>query len=240
MAGGLALVVSVAVASRASAYVYWTDSPTNVIQRANNDGTSAITLIQGASKPTGIAVTPQYIFWANQGSGTIGRANIDGTDANPNFITGGDGVAGVAVQGNYVYWTNSGCGGECGIGRANLDGSAVNQNFIPLPLNSEENPGGLAVDANYLYVTFPYYANGPVARFPIAGGNVSGQILVTTYGFPLGIAVNSSSMYFSNFETGEIERANLDGTNLDTNFQGDAMVKDEGFGGIALDSTYIY
>ena len=82
------LASSLALASRADAYIYWTGS--NGIGRANLDGTGANpSFIPEASSPYGVAVDSAHVYWANfeTGTSTIGRANLDGTGANPSFIT---------------------------------------------------------------------------------------------------------------------------------------------------------
>jgi len=83
-------------------YVYWTDSKSNTIGRANLDGDPASvnqSFIHGANEPEGVAVYGQHIYWANAGEDTIGRANLDGDPAsvNQNFITGANGPFGAVV-----------------------------------------------------------------------------------------------------------------------------------------------
>jgi hypothetical protein len=92
------LALTLALASRAEAFVYWADG-TSTIGRANLDGTGAdINFIADAGEaPVGVAVDAAHVYWANQGmlldsvtTGTIGRANLDGTGADNRFITGAD------------------------------------------------------------------------------------------------------------------------------------------------------
>ena len=107
------LVLALALARDADAYIYWTNFitgtniTTDTIGRANLDGTGVNqSFISGASSPIGIAVDADHIYWANFATGTIGRANLDGTGVNQSFITGASGPRGVAVDASYVYWTN--------------------------------------------------------------------------------------------------------------------------------------
>jgi virginiamycin B lyase len=138
-------VATFALAAPADAFVYWANSGTNSIARANLDGTGADqSFITGANAPEGVAVDGAHIYWANRA--TIGRANLDGTGANQDFITGAPNPSGVAVDGAHVYWANS-QGGT--IGRANLDGTDVNQNFI----TGAYAPAGVAVDGAHVYWT---------------------------------------------------------------------------------------
>ena len=93
------LVLPLALAPRADAYVYWTDArPTDTIGRANLDGTGvdAGSSRRRRSSRAAIAVnnTHGYIYWVSANpcctsdpGGTIGRANLDGTGVDPDFIS---------------------------------------------------------------------------------------------------------------------------------------------------------
>ena len=100
------LASSLALASRADAYIYWTGN--NGIGRANLDGTGAISsFIPEPGSPGGVAVDGAHVYWANLETGTIGRANLDGTGVNPSFITAPiEGVSGVAVDAAHIYWVS--------------------------------------------------------------------------------------------------------------------------------------
>src|ERR687883_121650 len=92
------------LAAPADAFVYWANSGTNSIGRANVDGTGANqSFITGANAPDGVAVDAAHVYWANVNTGTIGRATLDGTGVNQNFITGANAPAGVAVDGAHLY-----------------------------------------------------------------------------------------------------------------------------------------
>jgi hypothetical protein len=108
-------------------------------------------------------------------------------------------------------------------------------------------PWWIAADSNYLYVTEPYYLNcnpychgGSIGRINLDGSNPN-FVFISTDGFPQGIAVNGSYLYWVDYSTGGseyIERANLDGSSVDTSFQQDLSNKNGG--GIALDGQYVY
>jgi virginiamycin B lyase len=122
-------VVSIALAARADAYVYWTHLDTESIGRANPDGTGINPnfIPAGSEFPGGVVVDSKYIYWVNADAQTIGRANLDGTGINQSFIATDFAPIDVAVDSQHIYWSNS---YENTIGRANVDGSAVNQGFI--------------------------------------------------------------------------------------------------------------
>ena len=127
-------------ATRASAYIYWTnyDGHHGRDRQPRRFGRQP-ELHQRRAQPLGVAVDANNSTGANTGPGTIGRANLDSSGVNQSFISGVSGPFGVAVDGGHVYWTNSGYGT---IGRANLDGSGANQSFI----TGTSIPYGVAVD----------------------------------------------------------------------------------------------
>ena len=123
-------VVSIALAARADAYVYWTHLDTESIGRANPDGTGVNPnfIPAGSEFPGGVAVDSTYIYWVNADAQTIGRANLDGTGINQSFIATDFAPIDVAVDGQHIYWSNS---NENTIGRANVQQvENVNQSFI--------------------------------------------------------------------------------------------------------------
>ena len=63
--------------------MYWTDSKTDKIQRANLDGSELEDVVTtGLDFPRGIAVDELNgkIYWTDKGTDTIQRANLDGSD----------------------------------------------------------------------------------------------------------------------------------------------------------------
>lgn len=141
--GGALLVafLTLALAPRADAYIYWANHDSNAIARANLDGSAPNqAFVAGASSPSGVAVDDAHIYWANEGTNSIGRANLDGSAPNPSFLLTQDNAWGIAVDSAHVYWSNYDA--FTSIGRANLDGSAPVTSFIPA-----YRPSGIAVDA---------------------------------------------------------------------------------------------
>ena len=93
VAGFLTLfVLTVALAPRAEAFVYWADLTAgneSTIGRANLDGTGADhRFITRTGDPSGVAVDAEYVYWSDSG-GTIGRADLDGTGVDRSFIAAG-------------------------------------------------------------------------------------------------------------------------------------------------------
>jgi hypothetical protein len=211
---GVLIVLALALASRAEAFVYWTNQGTvggpidSRIGRANNDGTAVNqSFITGSGPgPCLLAASPSNLFWTNQGDdfngNTLGRSNLDGTAVNPSFITTGTSPCGVAVDGTYFYWSN---GDDDSIGRANLDGSNPNPAFVP---DTGSYPCGIAVDGSHIY----WGGNGTVGRADLSGANANPDF-ITGLESPCGVAVDSSHVYWANdlASSTTIGRANLDG-----------------------------
>ena len=142
------LVLPLALAPRAEAYIYWTQPSVNGgIGRANLNGTGVNKgFINPGPGVADIAVNDTHIYWTYEGADMIGRANIDGTGVDPNFFRapgalfcyprpGGCAPVSLAVDSDHIYWTtlrgNPPTGGTIGgIGRAKLDGTGVDADFI--------------------------------------------------------------------------------------------------------------
>ena len=91
-------------------HVYWANTGTNAIGRADLDGNPASvnqSFIGGGSNVAGIAVDSSHIYWANRLANTIGRADLDGNPASvdQSFISGASSPVGVAVDSGHIYWT---------------------------------------------------------------------------------------------------------------------------------------
>jgi len=185
-----------------SSHVYWANFSTGTIGRADLNGQNVDqNFITGASFPHDVAVDSSHVYWANFSTGTIGRADLDGQNVDQNFITGAFFPRAVAVDAGHVYWTN-----DFGtIGRADLDGQNVNQNFISAGL-----PNGLAVDSAHLY-----WSNGlnTIGRADLDGQNVN-TAFISGAAEPAPVAVDSTSLYWGNLNTGTIGRADLNGQNV--------------------------
>src|ERR671932_420873 len=168
------------LAAPADAFVYWANSGTNSIGRANLDGTGADqSFITGANAPDGVAVDAAHIYWANRA--TIGRANLDGTGASQNFIPAALNPSGVAVLGAPVYGRTP----AAVVGRANLDGTGVNHSFIATASGA---PLGVAVDGAHVYWT--NFTTGTIGRANLDGTGVD-QSFITGASRPGGVAVDA-------------------------------------------------
>jgi virginiamycin B lyase len=234
-------VATLALAARADAFVYWTNSGSNFtgpIGRANLDGTGVNRSFIRADNAQGVAVDGAHIYWANldtYNGSSIGRANLDGTGVNQSFI--GFPVNSpqlMAVDSAHVYWADSFLNNNNQntgvISRANLDGSGAIQSFIVV---SGAVPDGVAVDAAHIYWT----SGNAIGRANLDGTGVN-QSFITGANGPWGVAVDGAHIYWVNTASGTIGRANLDGTGANQNFiAGNPANVPEG---VAVDGAHIY
>jgi hypothetical protein len=214
------------------------------IARAGTDGSSENLSFLPANA-AGIAVDNTYLYWADPTTGTIGRATLDGTtEVRANFIEGAGKPQGVAVDAGHIYWTNdaSGADGAGTIGRATLDGTTeVKADFI----TGASNPQGIAVDATHIYWANGGSANGTrgLGRADIDGSDADQSFAVNGEGNPadwdgIGLALDSTYIYFTSGSSGNIERIKLSEPKDFTSilFTGTA----DKFQGIAVNAGHIY
>ena len=128
----------------------------------------------------------------------------------------------------HLYWANF----AHSIGRANADGSGVNQKFITAAVA----PGWLAVGGEYIYWTD---AGGGIGRAKLNGSGAEPFIKTIRIGSLTvadGLAVDAKHIYWANFTSNTIGRANLDGSGVNERFITGAAAPR----GVAVDGTHIY
>ena len=200
--------IDASVVTTAHLYIYWTDSGTDKIQRANPDGSGVQDLVTGVNA-YGLAldVSNGKMYWTD--STKIQRANLDGTGVQ-DLVTGLDWLRGIAldVSNRKMYWIDWGTGKiQC----ANLDGSGV-QDLVTTGLRA---PQGLALDVSNRKMYWMDRATGTIQRANLDGTGV--QDLVTGLRDPAGLALDVSNrkMYWTDVDAGTIQRANLDGSGVE-------------------------
>ena len=191
--------------------MYWTDTGTGQIHRANLDGSGAENPVRGMVSPTDIAVdlTGGKMYWTDEGSGQIHRANLDGSNVEILIrrLASPTGIA-LDTADNKIYWTDTRMGA---IQRANLDGSGT-EHFIRRLVS----PTGIALDTAGNKVYWTDEGSGQIQRANLDGSNV--EILIRRLVSPTDIALDltDGKMYWTDTGTGQIHRANLDGSNIET------------------------
>ena len=196
--------------------IFWTDSDTERIQRANLDGSDVQDLgTQELRESNGIALDVEggKMYWTDSWTNKIQRANLDGSDVQDLVTQGLDAPSGIAldVAGGKMYWTDV---STDKIQRANLDGSDV-QDLVTQGLDV---PSGIALDVEGGKMYWTDSGTERIQRANLDGSDV--QDLVThTQGLesPSGIAldVEGGKMYWTDSWTNNIQRANLDGSNVE-------------------------
>jgi hypothetical protein len=221
------LILLLAFAPRAEAFVYWTSS--SHIGRAGLGGAG----VDESFAPIGgfgqVAVDGTHIYWSQ--SDAIGRAKIDGTDLTPSFITGLTDPRGLAVDAGRIYWASG--YGSGAIGRANIDGTGVQQSFIP-----GLNPHDVAVDANHIYWTESFLSGGFIGRALLNSGRVTRPFINVAPGNPISVAVDASHIYWTLLGPSGIGRANLTGSGVSQNFISVSAAHDPA--SLAVDPNHIY
>jgi len=110
----------------------------------------------------------------------------------------------------FVYWPND---STSTIGRANLDGSGVDNRFV----KTDVGPCDVATNGKYVY-----WSGGEgvsfVGRAKIATQAPEDHFIQTADDLACGVAVDDQHLYFNNYASGAIGRANLNGGNVDHTF----------------------
>ena len=194
--------------------IYWTDSGTDKIQRADLDGNNVEDLITtGLSIPRGIAldVPSSKMYWVDFGSNKIHRADLDGSNVEDLVTSGLSGLWGIALDPSdgKMYWVDS---ATDKIQRANLDGSNV-EDVISTGLGDLYN---IALDLYNGKVYWADYSYDKIQRANLDGSNLEDLVTVDLSG-PLGIALDPSGgkMYWTDYSSDKIQRANLDGSSVE-------------------------
>ena len=200
----LSLLALGALAPAASAEVYWVDSMTSSVGRANNNGGGAnqYWLSSPAQPGGGIVVTADHVYWTGWG-GEIWRANRNGT-GTVQIVAGAGNATSLATDGDYLYWTDPNADA---VGRAPIAGGTPDNAFIA----TGEAPEGVAVAGGHIYWT-----NGndnSIGRANLDGSGVSNSF-ITGLNAPRHLASDGTSLYWADFYGRRVGRANLDGTGV--------------------------
>ena len=168
--------------------MYWTDSGTEKIQRANLDGSNVEDLITtGLEEPFGIAldVGRGKMYWTDSGPAKIQRANLDGSNVEDLITTGLRQPVGIAldVGRGKMYWTDN---GTEKIQRANLGGGNIEDLVTGLG-----TPVGIALDVGRDKMYWVDQHTNKIQRANLDGSNVE-DLITTGLERPFGIALDTS------------------------------------------------
>ncbi len=199
--------------------MYWTDSGTRKVQRANLDGSNIEDLVTtGLITPRGIAVdlSGGKMYWTVMDTDKIQQANLDGSNIEDLITTGLSGPFGIALNpiDGKVYWTDL---YTKKIQRANLDGSGI-EDLVTTGLS---RPQGFALDPIGGKMYWTDTGTYKIQRANLNGSNIE-DLVTTGLTSPYWIALDllADKMYWTDYGAGKIKRANLDGSNVEELYTG--------------------
>ncbi len=244
----LAAILISSVDASAATKMYWGDTTTNSIYRANLDGSGLESVVSFplATDPLrrgiqrlAIDAAAGSLYWTNNDLNLVQRANLDGSDVTTlvdlSAFAGTDTPYPLDIELDLVhrkiYWTMN------GLYRANLDGSQVE------PLITDTRIYGVDIDhANQRLFLTSIDCSGDssgdcVHRADLDGSNL--ETLITDVGGDIDAievdAINGK-MYYSDEDSGRIYEADLDGSN-NRLFYATSTV-DSGGHGLAIDPQH--
>ena len=135
-----------------STSIFWANSGSGTIGKANLDGTSptGVLVTSGPEPSCGLAVDQNFVYWLDTGlAQSIGRATVNGTNRQGSFVSGAanTGSCGLAADANFLYF---GAGSKA-VGRAPIGGGAATPAFIPSAVPAANNVCGVAVNSQYVF-----------------------------------------------------------------------------------------
>ena len=219
----------------AGGQIYWSNSATNSIGRANLNGTGAApTFIPnatvGAIEPNALTSDGTYLYWSDQRR-YIGRARLDGTGVAPHFIDAGSGSmpSGVAVTGGNLYLSEA----------SEIDAVPVTGGTASLfaGIGADTIPTSLTYAGGFLYfseIDTTRSGNiGSIGRISTSATGLNTDYIPNLQ-FPTGVAGDSTHLYWVDHDTNQIGRA-LIGSVGATNIENDFASEPDGPIGVAVD-----
>lgn len=215
--------------------IYWTEAGVGTIRGANLDGSNVEDVVTGLSVPSGIALDlgAGKMYWADWDAGKIQRADLDGSNVE-DLVSGLSAPYGIALDlsNGKMYWTNVGIPWEPdgSIQRAALDGSNV-ENLITTAVAS---PYGIALD---IASGMMYWADSGIHRASMNGSSPERVVSAGDRPRYVALDLNAAKVYWTTvfFKIGVIERANLDGTDVEDFISTTGELGGPAIEGLALD-----
>ena len=152
--------------------------------------------------PYQLAADDTHVYFADWHDDKIKRIPVAG--GAPTVVTSGSSLIlhrGLALDSTHVYW-----GDHAGIRRLPKAGGAVQV------LAADTQSVKLAVDGTHVYWSVWGSGTGQVRRVAKTGGAI--QNVVTGRDDPYGLALDATTVYFTELGTGQVYRVGKDGTGL--------------------------
>jgi hypothetical protein len=218
-----------------AAQVFWSDSDSAAIWRANDDGSAAsiILPLAAGAEPRGIAIDQGggFLYWAENGTNRIRRSGLDGAGPQDIITTGLGFPADIEIDAaaGKLYWADRDLDI---IRRANLDGSGA-ETIVSVPASGNSGaPYFLELDpaGNKLY--WSDFDSGVIHRANLDGS--SAETFVSGLDRVRDIEILNDQIYWSDRDTRLVQRQNLDGTDRETLYGPAGLVLPHG---LALDAA---
>lgn len=216
--------------------IYWVETINSdvsydigLIRKSSLDGSSVQTIVttnftsEGLSSvPRDIVVDPsnQFIYWTDNTDfghlGRIYRSDLDGSDVQLIYQDFKPDAIEIDIYNGKLYWVDN---VDREILRMNLDGS----NF-ELVSSTSARPFGLAIDpvAGHIYYSNVNTELSPFSEITRVGFDGLNHVVITTVNEDVrDVEVDSveGKIYWANLGGTSIQRANLDGTSIETLIQ---------------------
>ncbi len=195
---------------------YWTNAGTQPPQSASADGTvsswvpggNVTQLAKNQAGPQGIALSAGNVFWTAFGVYELpANGAVETLDPAPAMGAAEYYPTRIAVDATFAYWTNEGT--LTGMNGSLAMASLTDPSPIAIPTGAS-NPRGLALDlgasgsAVAVYFT-NFEATGSVVMVPVAAGVAgSPRVIASKLGYPDGITLDATSVYWTNRGDGTV------------------------------------
>lgn len=201
-------VILAYAATTAADQLYWTDSDTKEIWRADLDGSNREVVVSNIPEISGIAMdsVDAKVYWSNNGFGSIERADLSGSniEALVNGTQGWD-IA-LDARGGKVYWADP---AQRKVRRSDLNGS--NSENLLTNIDGLIFPVGIALDLEHGKMYWSDTGTDKIRRADLDGSNI--EDIVTNVN-AWDVEVSGNKIYWTDSIATKIQCANLDGSNV--------------------------